>query len=413
MTDAAPPPSIVKLVVIGLLAIALLIPGLLVFTLVEEREERQAEMREEIAASWGRPQFVSGPVLVLPVVARDGTAREMQLILPRMQQADAQLVPETRRRGLFQANVYTASIEFNARFDTQPALPEGAQALWNEAYLLTAVSDLRNPERPFLQWDGARLAMHASEACEGQQQQVWRLGLSGPPAAEVRVTGRMVLRGSDSLHLRPLGQDSRFSIAAPWPTPSFSGSDLPERSEVSDGGFRAEWSGLQAPPRLQLSPRGCLNLARSAGVRLIEAVPTYRMVTRATKYSVMFIALGFLTYLLFELLARVAIHPVQYGLFGASLVLFPLLLLAIAEVLGFATAYAIAGAMVMGQAGLYTLAVTRRFWLAALLMLVLIGLFAFLYVVLSLESLALLTGAIALFVVLSALMLLTRRVRWG
>lgn len=412
MSDTTPP-STIKLVVIGLLAIALLIPGLLVFTLVEEREERQAEMREEVAASWGRPQQVSGPVLVLPVLPREGTARVMQLILPRMQQADAQLAPQTRRRGLFQANVYTASIDFNARFDTEPALPEGSQALWNEAYLLTAVSELRSAERPFLQWDDARLAMHAGEACEGQQQQLWRLGLSGPPAAEVTVTGRMVLRGSDSLHLRPLGQESRFSIAAPWPTPSFSGADLPERSEVTETGFRAEWSGLPPPQRLQLSARGCLNLAPGVGVRLIEAVPTYRMVTRATKYSVMFIALGFLTYLLFELLARVAIHPVQYGLFGASLVLFPLLLLAIAEVLGFATAYAIAGSMVMGQAGLYTLAVTRRFWLAVLLMLVLIGLFAFLYVVLSLESLALLTGAIALFTVLSALMLLTRRVRWG
>jgi len=55
---------------------------------------------------------------------------------------------------------------------------------------------------------------------------------------------------------------------------------------------------------------------------------------------------------LFELLAGGRIHLVQYGLLGASLVLVPLLLLAIAEPLGFGAAYAIAAAMVMGQASL-------------------------------------------------------------
>ena len=406
------PPSIIKLVVTGALAIALLIPGFLVFGLVEEREERQAEMREEIAASWGRPQTVSPPVLVLPVIARDGQARSQVLIMPRSLTADAVLAPETRRRGLFTAQVYTASIDMAAQFDTAPALPEGTEALWHEAWLLTAVSDLRTAARPVMQWEGGRPQMQANDICDGQAQQVWRLGLAGPPSA-MNITARFVLRGSESLHLRPLAEESRFSIAAPWPTPSFTGTELPERSTPGDGGFRAEWNGLQGPPRLALNTRGCLALPRAAGARLIEAVPVYRMVTRATKYSVIFIALGFLTYLLFELLARAPIHPVQYGLFGASLVLFPLLLLAIAEVLGFTTAYAMAGTMVLAQAGLYTLSVTRRAGLAAMLMLVLGGLFGFLYVVLTLESLALLTGAIALFAVLSALMLLTRRVRWG
>ena len=55
--------------------------------------------------------------------------------------------------------------------------------------------------------------------------------------------------------------------------------------------------------------------------------------------------------MLFELLAGVRNHLVQYGLLAASLVLVPLLL-AIAEPLGFGAAYAIAAAMVMGQASL-------------------------------------------------------------
>jgi len=148
------------------------------------------------------------------------------------------------------------------------------------------------------------------------------------------------------------------------------------------------------------------------GVALIEPVQTYRMVSRAAKYAVMFVALASLTYLLFELVAGVRIHIVQYALLGASLVLFPLLLLAIAEPLGFGAAYAISAAMVMGQAGLYTAAVVGRRLLASIFAMVLGGLFGFLYVVLSLESFSLLVGAVALFLALSAVMLVTRRVRW-
>ena len=44
---------------------------------------------------------------------------------------------------------------------------------------------------------------------------------------------------------------------------------------------------------------------------------------------------------------------------------------------------------------------------------VLAGLFGFLHVVLSLESLSLLVGAMPLFAAVAAVMLMTRRVRWG
>lgn len=163
-------------------------------------------------------------------------------------------------------------------------------------------------------------------------------------------------------------------------------------------------------------PNGCLQGISSrhgVGVTLIEPVQTYRMVTRAAKYAVMFVALAFLAYLLFELVAGVRVHIVQYVLLGASLVLFPLLLLAIAEPLGFAVAYGVAAGMVMGQAGFYTAAVVGRRLLAGIFTAVLASLFGFLYVVLSLESMALLAGAAALFAALSLVMLVTRRIRWG
>ncbi|MFC0407018.1 inner membrane CreD family protein [Roseomonas elaeocarpi] len=123
--------------------------------------------------------------------------------------------------------------------------------------------------------------------------------------------------------------------------------------------------------------------------------------------------MGFLTYVLFELLAGVGIHLVQYGLLGLSIVLFPLLLLAFGEPVGFAAAYAISTAAMVGQASAYTAGVTRRMRLAAPFAGVLGVLFGFLYVVLNLEADALLVGAVALFAALSVVMMVTRHVDWS
>ncbi|WP_376100285.1 inner membrane CreD family protein [Roseomonas sp. CCTCC AB2023176] len=229
-------------------------------------------------------------------------------------------------------------------------------------------------------------------------------------------TGSLALRGTGNLHLLAAARRTELEAAAPWPTPSFTGTGLPIRSDVREDGFNATWSesGSTTVQRLSYDPcRDGTLAARSVGVDLLEAVPTYRMVNRASKYAVMFLALSFLTYALFEMLARVRIHLVQYGLLGCSVVLFPLLLLAFGEPLGFALAYAISSAMVVAQASGYTAAVTRRAGLAGTFAAILSGLFGFLYVVLSLESYALLTGAVALFAALTLVMVVTRRVSWS
>jgi inner membrane protein len=137
------------------------------------------------------------------------------------------------------------------------------------------------------------------------------------------------------------------------------------------------------------------------------------MVSRAAKYGVLFLTMSYLTLFLFEMLSGVRIHLVQYGLLGLSVSLFALLLISIAEPLGFSAGYAISTAAVLAQSSLYALSVVRRGRLALVFCGVMAGLFAFLYVVLSLDSYALLAGTVALFVVLSAVMLVTRRVNWS
>lgn len=413
-------PAGLKLGLIGALVVALLIPQYLVAGLIAERESRQREVRAEIGRAWGTPQTVLGPVLVVPVLAPAGTrgveAGAIAIPAAELTMA-ATLAPERRRRGLFEAIVYSARIDIAGRLgDAAAALPPDVEPDWRGAYLMTGATDLRPAaEQPALSLGGRALPVvrEGSARCGAVEALRWPLGLDRPPEPGAAFAGTMELRGTESLSMLPVARRLRFSAEAAWETPSYFGASLPHRTSAEDGTFRAEWTGGMAERSLRLPAEGCgpvLGRGAGMGVALLEAVPTYRMVNRTAKYAALFVLLAVMTYWLFELVSRVRIHLVQYGLLGLSMVLFPMLLLAISEAAGFGTAYAVSAAMVMAQASLYTAGVTGRARLAAVFAGVLAVLFGFLYVVLRMESMALLAGALGLFALLSAVMVATRRI---
>ncbi|MBV8824013.1 MAG: inner membrane CreD family protein [Hyphomicrobiales bacterium] len=153
--------------------------------------------------------------------------------------------------------------------------------------------------------------------------------------------------------------------------------------------------------------------ASCAVVDLIEAIPAYRTIHRASKYAILFVVLAFATYFLFEAISGLRIHLVQYGLMGLSLSLFGLLLLSFSEPLGYTMGYAVSSLLVLLQASIYTGAVSRRLSHAGIFAAMLACLFGFLYVVLGLEIYALLVSSLALFVLLSVLMALAQWVDWS
>jgi inner membrane protein len=106
------------------------------------------------------------------------------------------------------------------------------------------------------------------------------------------------------------------------------------------------------------------------------------------------------------------LHPVHYAFVGADLCLFFLLLLALAEHFGFRFAYAVAAAATAGSIALYARAILGSTAAATTLLVVMAGLFGFIFVLLSAETYALLLGAVGLFVLLVAAMYTTRRLDW-
>ena len=409
-----------KLAWVALVLLAMLVPQWLIEGVIDERAGRHAAVRQEIGAAWGGPQDVMAPVLAVPWTGAEGR-RGVHYIQADRLEARAELAPQTRRRGLYEVPVYTATLAMEGEF--RPGLvtvPQDASAVlhWGQATILAGSNAMRLVgDAPALTWAGREVpALEGGGEtgdCVPVRQLRWNAGLLAAPerGAVLPFALTMALRGSQSLMLRPGPARGRLAMQGAWATPSFVGDDLPQTLSVEASGFAAEWTlareGAGGRPNL------CSLRGGGAGVELLEAVPTYRMVSRASKYALLFLALSFVTYLMFEFLAGLRIHLVQYGLLGCSVVLFPLLLLAVGEPLGFAVAYGVSTLAVMAQASLFTAAVTGRRALAGVFAGVLAALFGFLYVVLSLEAYALLVGTLALFIVLSVVMAATRRVKWG
>jgi len=124
------------------------------------------------------------------------------------------------------------------------------------------------------------------------------------------------------------------------------------------------------------------------------------------------IAFTFLVFFLFETLWGARLHIVHYAVVGLALCLFYLLLLSFAEIIGFIPAYVAAAALIVAQASLYGWSLLRSRLRAAIFALVLAIAYGYFFVLLMLESHALVAGALALFVGLSVVMYATRRIDW-
>src|SRR5262249_24740927 len=159
----------------------------------------------------------------------------------------------------------------------------------------------------------------------------------------------------------------KWSVHSTWPSPSFTGDFLPEHPPVTDKGFDAYYrignlalgrslvsTGDAGAAPTQPQPG---DSAQAAQIGLIQPVDLYSQVNRAVKYGFLFIGFTFLALLMFDVIGGVRVSAVEYLLMGAALVLFFVLLLAFAEVIGFTPAYIVASGAIAGLNTAYSAAV--------------------------------------------------------
>lgn len=443
--EPAPPPlptsaqdytslSLYKIVLIAGLALATILPNLFISNLIEEREQRQSGVRQEFTRNWGPEQNLYSPTLVIPYQVGPFQQRQYVKIAPSRLDLTANLTPQERRRGLFHATVYDAKIDMQGAFlvPAETRLREfvtekDARFLWNEVMVAfgaaSNLTGLRSTDNIVIdgaeqQWTPCLEAVRLEYPCRGAALVMANAPLPTAGANDTRMQFKsgVTLRGTSSFAVQYAGKELAATFRSPWPSPSFNGNTLPLTSTVSADGFEATWQTVEfGSPRITSSNGiidGTMWKGATIGVDLIEATPIYRMINRVAKYGLLFVVLSFATYFFFEVLSRLQIHIVQYGLLGLSLSLFSLLLVSLAEPIGYTNGYMVSAGLVLVQSTLYTAAVARRLKPAFMFALMLTSLFAFLYVLLGLETYSLLIGALALFAMVSALMVLTQMVRW-
>ena len=144
----------------------------------------------------------------------------------------------------------------------------------------------------------------------------------------------------------------------------------------------------------------------------IEVADPYQSVTRSLKYVLLFLGLIFVSYFVFEVTTGKRVHPAQYVLVGIAQIIFYLLLLSLAERIGFDLSFLLAGgatvALLSANAGWVFSSRLQGMRAAAIFTL----LYALIYLLLRLEDNALLVGALASFLAVAAAMYFTRGIDW-
>jgi inner membrane protein len=229
------------------------------------------------------------------------------------------------------------------------------------------------------------------------------------------------VKGTRDLRFVPAAGESAVSLKSGWPHPSFAGTPLPDARTVQDSGFTAQWrvQDFGRPFAAQWTSHDMNRdqLAASAaastfGVGLIQPLDIYQQSDRAVKYAVLFVVLTFMVFFLWEVFSATLLHPMQYAFVGFAMCVFYLLLVSIAEHLGFDAAYLIASSVTTALIAGYARAVLRGAAQALSVLAALSVLYGFLYLLLRLEDYALLAGSVGLFLVLALVMFITRRMNW-
>lgn len=422
-----------KLFWAGLIGAVLIVPLMMVYALVYDRESQSQVAQESITAGWGGPQTVTGPVLVIPFTqnvttteTENGTARTRVtsqrrelFVSPTRQDLETTIDPDRKGYAIYETVVYEAAINGTARFDLPDdlgrlGLAPGALLL-DQAELRFGVSDPRGLKGDAaVSAAGAPLVLQPGNGPAATGGSGFSAAVDWDGTAPLDVTWNYGLRGSHSLNFVPRGGQSAWQVASTWQHPGFTGSFLPDSREVTAQGFAASYDGITnlalGRPLVALEDDAA---PMSATIGLVDPVDLYSQVDRAVKYGFLFIGFTFATFLMFDIVGGARVASAEYLLTGAGLVLFFVLLLAFAEVVGFGWAYLVAAGAIIGLLTAYSAAVLGTWRRAGFIGAMLAGLYALLFVLLNMETWSLVIGSLLLFAALAGIMYATRAVNWS
>lgn len=417
-----------KLISIGILILLLLIPKQMINSLIIERENRMHQTVREVTDKWSRRQTVTGPILTIPYKKYLLTEDKKNIkevtryatFLPEELNIETNIQPEERYRGIFKVIVYKAGLSLKGKFP----LPDFSlwdidekDILWSKATLNVGISDLRGIEKEvYLKQNNLNKAFQPGIS----ESTLFNSGIHIPLQESIQqfinndFSIDISLKGSEELFFVPIGKNTEVTMTSSWKDPSFTGSFLPKDRKIGPDGFEASWKVLHFNRNYPQSWTTADYQIQDSkfGVNLLVAADHYQKSLRTSKYAILIIALSFLIFFLIEVTQKLRIHAFQYILIGLALMLFYTLVLSISEHLGFNTAYWISCISVIALISFYSYSVLNKKRLSYLLAGSLTMIYGFIFIIIQIETYALLVGSIGLFVILGLTMYFTRKITW-
>ena len=398
-----------KIALMGVVALSLLVPLAMIQGQIHDRETAAAKSRFEVSNSWGLAQTLAGPVLRFTYNVEElddkknrTTVEKVGTVYPRTLDYDIDISTQTLHRSIYDVMVYGADVVVTGDF----IIPLGYSGLiLNGSSVTMGLSDLRGIDGTVeIDLGGQVHSFHSGVSGKGgstatlttsfDPERTW---MDGKSAVPFRLTYH--IRGSESLMVKPYGGTTTVNMRSNCQDPSFTGDFLPAERSVTDTGFTASWSVSEIN-------RGNPD-DTSFGVNLLQGVTQYQQSMRSAKYGILVILLVFIAGLAVELVGKKKIDLIQYLVIGLSLVLFYALVLSFSEFMRFPLAYGLAALMTVSALFGYFRGILhdRTAWLLSAL-----SALAYLlsYILLQMETYALLAGTLVLFVLLVSIMYLTR-----
>ena len=254
-----------------LIVIALLMLGLsMIQDVVRDRIRNRDYAIQSVVSSLAGPQTLIGPALVQSCTETISTAngkkieyttREFQRqLLPDSVNHNANAAMEERSRGLHRINAYVLHDQIEASFTNadqfaQPAEVSSAVRVTHplsagkfatscdKLYVSFALSDPRGIRSATIEVNGKELNVESGTSLEqyskGIQAVIPSASIKKGEPLNIRL--KLQLLGTERLAFTPIASENKVTLTADWPHPSFGGSFLPSRREVTDNSFTADW----------------------------------------------------------------------------------------------------------------------------------------------------------------------------
>lgn len=442
---------IFKISIIAVLLVGFAIGLAFVTTLVDERQRYHHQVIGEIAHHQISNQTLISPFVSVPYTFTRACNAEnnpelkgkncdytyYELFFPQESTWDAKfdVTNQEYQRTIYHAISYTNQLSQKAKFENTTVPPR--QYHWQDAKFILPIKDLRGlKNKPILTVGAQKFSLDFPKNSQQSNFNYVEVAVPNIDLKNFAYNLNLELEGLQSFSLVPNNENLRFNAQGNWADAKFIGDSLPQQNSSSQKQFTATWNNLTLGYQNQQRLSTCWNdktcfesfgfnrsyfadnryyadhKPEGFAVEFIEPINIYSQTDRALKYGLMITLITFGCFFLFEMMKGLRIHPIQYLLVGTAQAIFFILLLSLSEQISFVIAFVIAAIACIGLITWY-LSFILKAWRSTMLFTVLIsGLYAVMYLLLQSAEKTFLMGSIFSFLVVAAVMYITRHIDW-